>query len=86
MKFIISYTIKNEIIQLFFNYEHETDDKLTESFIRKFNLIIKKFYLTRKNTDSKNAKVVKSKNGRMFSSNCAVCGSKKLRFIKKARS
>ena len=37
----------------------------------------------RKNTESKNPKVVKTKNGSiMFSSNCVVCGSKKLRFIK----
>ena len=38
----------------------------------------------RKNTESKKLKVVKTKNGRiMVSSNCALCGSKKLRFIKK---
>ena len=37
----------------------------------------------RKNPESKNPKVVKMQNGRvMLSSNCAVCGSKKLRFIK----
>ena len=37
----------------------------------------------RKNTESKNPKVVKTKNGRiMITSNCAVCGSKNLRFIK----
>ena len=38
----------------------------------------------RKNTESKNPKVLKMKNGRiMVSSNCAVCSSKKSRFIKK---
>ena len=37
----------------------------------------------RKNTESKNPKVEKTKNGRiMITSNCAVCGSKNLRFIK----
>ena len=37
----------------------------------------------RKNTETKNLKVVKTKNKRiMLSWNCAVCGSKKLRFIK----
>ena len=37
-----------------------------------------------KNTESKNTKVVKTKNGRiMLSSNCTVCGSKKnLNFLK----
>ena len=37
----------------------------------------------RKNTEIKNPKVVKTKNGRtMLSSNCAVCGCKKSKFIK----
>ena len=37
----------------------------------------------RKNTESKNPKIVKTKNGRiMILSNCAVCNSKKARFIK----
>ena len=37
----------------------------------------------RKNTESKNQKAAKTKNGRiMLTSNCAVCGSKKSRFIK----
>ena len=37
----------------------------------------------RKNTESKNPRVVKIKNGRiMLSSNCVVCDSKKSRFIK----
>ena len=37
----------------------------------------------RKNTESKNPKVVKTKNGRiMLLSKCAVCDSKKLKFIK----
>ena len=35
----------------------------------------------RKNTESKNPKVVKAKNGRtILSSNCAICGSEKPRF------
>ena len=38
----------------------------------------------RKNTESKNSKAVKTKNGRiMLLSKCAVCDSKKLKFIKK---
>ena len=42
------------------------------------------YYLKyRKNTESKKIKVVKTKNGRiMFSSKCAVCDSKKSKFIK----
>ena len=37
----------------------------------------------RKNTKSKNPKVVKTKKGRiMFLSKCAVCNSKKLKFVK----
>ena len=37
----------------------------------------------RKNTKSKNSKVAKTKNGRiMLLSKCAVCSSKKLKFIK----
>ena len=37
----------------------------------------------RKNTKNKNAKMVKTKNGRLaLSSKCAVCGSKKSRFMK----
>ena len=37
----------------------------------------------RKNAESKNSKVVKTKNGRvMLLSVCAVCGSKKSNFIK----
>ena len=36
-----------------------------------------------KNPESKNLKAVKTRNGKiMLSSNCAVCGSKKSRFIK----
>ena len=37
----------------------------------------------RKNTDIKNPKVVKTKNGRMMLlSNCAICDSKQSRFSK----
>ena len=37
----------------------------------------------RKNTESTNPKVVRAKNGRiMLSSRCAVCNSKKLKFLK----
>ena len=40
-----------------------------------------------KNTESKNPKAVKTKNEKiMLSSNYAICGSKKSRFVKKARS
>ena len=38
----------------------------------------------RKNTESKNPKIVRTKNGTiMILSKCAVCHSKKLKFIKK---
>ena len=41
----------------------------------------------RKNTESKNPKVVKTKNGRiMLSSNCEVCDSKKSKFIKEQKA
>ena len=41
----------------------------------------------RKNTESKNLRVVKTKNGRiMFLSNCAFCGSKKNEIYKRTRS
>ena len=37
----------------------------------------------RKNTESKNPKVVRTKNGNiMLTSNCAICGGKESRFIK----
>ena len=36
----------------------------------------------RKCTESKNPKVVRTKNGRMFLSKCEVCNSKKSKFIK----
>ena len=37
----------------------------------------------RKNTESKNPKVARTKNGRiMLSSNCVVCDSKKSNFLK----
>ena len=41
------------------------------------------FLKCRKNTENKNAKMVKTINGRLaLSSKCAVCGSKKSRFMK----
>ena len=41
----------------------------------------------RKNTESKNPKVVKTKNGRiMLLTKCAVCDSKKSKFIKEQRT
>ena len=41
------------------------------------------FLKCRKNTENKNAKMVKTMNGRLaLSSKCAVCGSKKSRFMK----
>ena len=41
----------------------------------------------RKNTESENSKVVKTKNGRiMLLSKCAVCDSKKSRFIKEQKA
>ena len=37
----------------------------------------------KKNTENKDAKIIKTKNGRiMLSSECVVCGSKKSRFMK----
>ena len=41
------------------------------------------YYLKcRKNIESKNPKVVRTKNGRMMLLNCVVCNSKKSKFIK----
>ena len=41
----------------------------------------------RKNTESKNTKVAKTKNGRiMLLSKCAVCDNKKLKFIKQRKA
>ena len=41
------------------------------------------YYLKcRKNIESKNPKVVRTKNGRMMLSSCVVCNSKKSKFIK----
>ena len=41
----------------------------------------------RKNTENINLKIVKSKNERsMVQSNCAICGSKKSRFIKEQQA
>ena len=41
----------------------------------------------RKNTANTNLKIVKSKNNRsMIQSNCAICGSKKSRFIKEQQA
>ena len=41
----------------------------------------------RKNTENTNLKIVKSKNYRsIIQSNCAICGSKKSRFIKEQRA
>ena len=38
----------------------------------------------RKSTENKDAKVIKTKNGRlMLKSTCSVCGNKKSRFVKK---
>ena len=50
-------------------------------------LYIKQRYLilwsVEKNSENKNPKLTEKGNGKiMFSSNCAVCGSKKVRFIK----
>ena len=43
--------------------------------------------LCRKNTENTNLKIVKSKNNRsMIKSNCAICGSKKSRFIKEQQA
>ena len=39
--------------------------------------------MCKRNTENKDAKMVKTKNGKlMLSSNCAVCGNKKTRFMK----
>ena len=41
------------------------------------------FFKCRKNTESKNLKVARTKNGKtMLLSKCAVCDSKKSKFIK----
>ena len=45
------------------------------------------FLKCRKNAKNKDAKMVKTKNGRLaLSSKCAVCGSKKSRFMKEQES
>ena len=42
---------------------------------------------SRKNTDSKKTKLVKTKSGRiMLLSNCIICGSKKWRLIKEQQA
>ena len=41
----------------------------------------------RKNAENTNLKIVRSKNNRsMIQSNCAICGSKKSRFIKEQQT
>ena len=41
----------------------------------------------KKNTENKDAKMIKTKNNRlMLTSKCSICGNKKSRFIKKTRS
>ena len=41
----------------------------------------------RKNTESKNPKVVKTRNGRiMLSSKCALCNNKKFKFIREQQA
>ena len=41
----------------------------------------------RKNTESKNPKIIKTKNGRiMLFLKCAMCGSKKSKFIKEQKA
>ena len=38
----------------------------------------------RKNTENKDAKIIKTKNGRLqMRSQCSICGNKKSRFVKK---
>ena len=40
-----------------------------------------------KNTENKDAKIIKTKNGRLqMRSQCSICGNKKSRFEKKRRS
>ena len=68
--------------------------KISSSFVLRFALVYRKFYSIyktmlsyclkcRKNTESKNLKVVKTKNRRiMLLSKCAVCDSKSSKFIK----
>ena len=53
-------------------------------FIEDFSLSVKKCYcIARKNTESKNRKVARTKNRRiMLLSKCAVCDSRKSEFIK----
>ena len=37
----------------------------------------------RKNTENKNAKVIRTKNGRLqMKSQCSICGNKKSKFVK----
>ena len=41
----------------------------------------------RKNIENKDAKIIKTKNGRLqMRSQCSICGNKKSRFVNKTRS
>ena len=56
-------------------------------FMEEFSLFVKQFYpyylKCRKNTESKTSEFASTKNGRIILlSNCVVCDSKKLKFIK----
>ena len=46
---------------------------------------MKTYYLVcRKNTENKDAKIIKTKNDRLqMRSQCSICGNKKSRFVKK---
>ena len=83
-RFLAEQRIKNEIERLLSKYKHWHKKQLLQnkSFNRRFNLIVKQYLKCRKNTESKNPKVVKKPGRKMILSNCAVCGCKKPRFIK----
>ena len=63
----------------------QTKNLILRQFIEDFNLLMKQTYCLkgRKNTESKNLKVVKTNIGKIvLLSNCTVCNSKKSRSIK----
>ena len=56
---------------------------VNQRFYTVYKTLLSYILKCRKNTESKGPKVKKTENGRiMFSSSCAICSSKKSRFIK----
>ena len=72
------FVLINNVLKEFYDMKEEIKNSDNNA---KFKLYIKQCYLNlkfRKNTENKNPKVVRSKNGKiMLWSKCAVCDSKK---------